>query len=119
MSETITIPRPHVPHGPEGVPANQADADYLRSAARNFRYRKVCGSNLTDTVCRLLEDAAAAIEANSQEQTVTIKPWQYDQAADDPAVITTADDAGCDPTDIVDYVLAALGVTVVDAEAGR
>lgn len=59
--EFITVPRPHVPHGPEGVPAAQADADYLRSAARNFRYRKVCGSNLTETVCRLLTDAADAL----------------------------------------------------------
>lgn len=61
----ITVPRPHVIHGPEGITPEQADAAYLRHAARNIRYRKVCGSNLTDTVCKLLEDAATAIEAEA------------------------------------------------------
>ena len=41
-----------------------------------------------------------------------IRPWQYDQATEDAAVVAMADDAGCDPSDIVDPVIAALGIEV-------
>ena len=66
-ARTITIPAPHVIYGPEGVPEAVADADYLRAAVRNIRYAEsngasMFGSNLTNTVCKLLEDSAAALE---------------------------------------------------------
>lgn len=65
---TITLPAPHVLFGPENVPENVADADYLRDAVRNIRWaekdgRGLFGSNLTDTVVKLLEDAADALDA--------------------------------------------------------
>lgn len=66
--DTITIPRPHVPFGPVGVPANRADAEYLRSAVRNIEFsvnrgRALWGSNLTATITKLLLDTAAALDA--------------------------------------------------------
>lgn len=57
----ITVPRPTVPFGPVGVPVDQADADYLRSAAGNIEFARCLGSNLTATVTKLLRDAADAI----------------------------------------------------------
>lgn len=66
MSETITIPTPHVPHGPEGIPRNVADADYMRAAVRNIKHQsrgeRLWGSNLTATIVKLLEDVADALE---------------------------------------------------------
>lgn len=63
-AEHITIPRPHVPYGPEGIPAEQADADYLREAARKLEeHYKPFGSNLRATVVKLVRDAADAVEA--------------------------------------------------------
>lgn len=59
---TITIPRPHVPHGPAQLTADEADAAYLRKAARNLaEHYKPFGSNLRATVVKLLDDAADAI----------------------------------------------------------
>ncbi len=67
---TITIPTPHVPFGPTGVPEHEADADYLRSAVRNIEYlergEKLWGSNVTATVVKLLNDAADAVEENGK-----------------------------------------------------
>ena len=62
IPEQISVPRPHVPFGPEGIPADKADADYLRSAARNIEHSRCMGHNLTATVMQLLHDAADAIE---------------------------------------------------------
>lgn len=62
QAERLTIPRPHVPFGPEGIPADQADADYLRDAARNIEFSRCMGSNLTATVVKLLNDCATAID---------------------------------------------------------
>lgn len=62
-AQTITVRRPHVAYGPKGVPFNQADADYLREAARNIQHSQCLGSNLTATVMGLLLDAARAVEA--------------------------------------------------------
>jgi hypothetical protein len=63
--ETITIPRPHVPYGPAGVPERVADADYLRAAVRNLKHlsqgERIWGSNLTATVVKLLTDSADAL----------------------------------------------------------
>jgi hypothetical protein len=58
----ITIPRPHVPYGPEGVDVDKADAQYLREAASKIAGGWRMGSNLTATVTKLLRDAATAIE---------------------------------------------------------
>lgn len=59
---------PSVPHGPLGVPADAADADYFRSAARNIRAQAqrgnaFSGSNVTETVAKLCDAAAAALDA--------------------------------------------------------
>lgn len=63
---TITIPRPHVPFGPEHVSPEKADAAYLRAAVRNVdhlgRGERLWGSNLTATVRKLLLDAAEALD---------------------------------------------------------
>lgn len=60
----ITVPRPHVPHGPQGVPADVADADYLRTAGRALaEHYQPFGSNLRATVVQLILDAADAIES--------------------------------------------------------
>jgi hypothetical protein len=66
-NETITIRRPHVPHGPKGISSDEADANYLRIAARNIEHARCCGSNLTTTVVRLLHDAAAALTERSAQ----------------------------------------------------
>lgn len=61
---TVNIPRPHVPFGPEDVPEDEADADYLREAARKLEdHYKPFGSNLRGTVVQVLRDAADAIES--------------------------------------------------------
>lgn len=63
----ITIPAPHVPNGPVGIPEHKADADYIRSAIRNLEHqinlgRKFAGSNLTATVFKLLADVAEQLD---------------------------------------------------------
>jgi len=60
---TIAIPRPHVPHGPKYLTADEADIAYLREAAWRIRAIRPFGSNLTATVAKLIDDAADAIEA--------------------------------------------------------
>ena len=67
----LTVPRPHVPHGPKGVPADQADADYLREAARTVEFSRCMGSNLTATVVKLLNDCAAALTGRVSAEEVT------------------------------------------------
>lgn len=65
---SVTVPRPHVPHGPHGVPESQADADYLREAARKLEtHYKPFGSNLRATVVQLIRDTADAL-ADSEGQ---------------------------------------------------
>ena len=60
--QTITVPRPHIPYGPEGIPADEADANYLRKAADDLAVHYRCfGSNLRATVVKLMNDAADAI----------------------------------------------------------
>lgn len=65
LQDTITIPRPHVPFGPDHIPEREADADYLRSAVRNIKHlergERIWGSNLTATIIKLLLDSAAAL----------------------------------------------------------
>ena len=63
---TLTVSVPSVPYGPKGVPSEQADAAYYRSAARNIRYRasrgnSFAGSNLTETVAKLCDLVAEAL----------------------------------------------------------
>ncbi len=58
----ITIRRPHVPHGPAHLTADQADVDYLLKAARDLEgFYRPFGSNLRATIVQLIRDAAAAI----------------------------------------------------------
>jgi hypothetical protein len=59
---------PHIPFGPLGVTANLADADYYRSAARNIRHQAnvgqpFAGSNVTEAVAELCDNAAEALDA--------------------------------------------------------
>lgn len=64
---TITVPRPHVPFGPDGVPAGQADAHYLHEAAQKLEeHYRPFGSNLRATVVQLIRDAADAVEATTE-----------------------------------------------------
>lgn len=68
--DVITIPRPHVPFGPEGLPAEAADAAYLRRAARDLeKHYKPFGKNLRATVVKLVHDAAEAITAGGTSMT--------------------------------------------------
>lgn len=62
--DALTIPRPHVPFGPNGVPEHEADAVYLDHAASNLEGKfEVGGSNVRATVVKLLRDTAAALRA--------------------------------------------------------
>lgn len=84
MTETITIPRPHVPFGPEGKTAEEADAEYLRHAVKNIDYlergERLWGSNLTATVRKLLLDAADAVEAPEADRRLfTVVYRSYDR----------------------------------------
>lgn len=67
---SVMVPRPHVPHGPPGVPESQADADYLREAARKLEtHYKPFGSNLRATVVQLIRDTADAVADNEGQGT--------------------------------------------------
>lgn len=71
MAEHIrTVVIPSVPHGPKGVALAQADADYYREAALRIRSQfpksRFAGSNLTETVARLCEAAAVALDASDR-----------------------------------------------------
>lgn len=60
--DEITVARPHVPYGPAHLPAGEADAGYLREAARTLEeHVRPFGSNLRATVVQLLRDAADAV----------------------------------------------------------
>lgn len=65
MLTTITIPRPHVPTGPEGVPPSVADAEYLRAVIRKIdgKYAVVGGSGVTAMVRKLLVDVVDVLDA--------------------------------------------------------
>jgi len=59
---------PVIPFGPEGVPRNVRDAKYYHQAARNIRYHasrgnSFAGSNLTESVAKLCDAAADALES--------------------------------------------------------
>lgn len=70
VNRSITIPRPHVPYGPHGVAADQADTDYLRQAADDLEiHYKPFGSNLRATVVKLIRDAADSIQAPAADPT--------------------------------------------------
>ncbi len=75
MSATIRIPRPHVRFGPDNVPEDKADAEYLRSAVRNIDYlgrgERLWGSNLTAAVRKVLLDAAEALDPTSPDSSST------------------------------------------------
>lgn len=60
----ISVPRPHVPYGPQGYSEDQADVYYLREAARKLQsHYKPFGSNLRATIVKLILDSADAIES--------------------------------------------------------
>ncbi|MGN7977414.1 hypothetical protein ACTJJ4_07550 [Microbacterium sp. 22195] len=65
MLTTITLPRPHVPTGPQGVPEDHADADYLRAVVMKIDsgFTRVGGSGVTAMIRNLIADAAEVLEA--------------------------------------------------------
>src|SRR5690606_1985224 len=78
VGATITIPRPHVPHGPAHLTADEADTAYLRKAARDLaEHYKPFGSNLRATIVKLVNDAADAIDPR--------KDLEHGHAAHSPA----------------------------------
>ncbi len=60
---SLRIPTPNVPFGPEGVLPNIATADYLEAVVFKIvnKYAVVGGSNVTNTVVKLLMDTAKAL----------------------------------------------------------
>lgn len=74
VGDTITVPRPHVLHGPTGVSGDEADADYLREAVQNIRHaterrQGLWGSGVTAMIERLLTDAADALDGPAHAPT--------------------------------------------------
>ena len=64
----ISIPRPHVPHGPKSLTEDQADVNYLREAAWKLEdHYKPFGSNLRATIVKLIRDAADVIETGERQ----------------------------------------------------
>lgn len=62
--DEITIPRPTIPYGPDHLTRDEADASYLREAAKELaEFYKPFGSNLRATIVKLINDAADAIES--------------------------------------------------------
>ena len=60
--DVITVPRPRVPFGPDGVDPDIATADYLLEAADKLEtHYRPFGSNLRATVVQLLRDAAGTL----------------------------------------------------------
>lgn len=71
MPDQITIPRPHVPHGPRLLAENESDVMYLRKAAKDLRdHYKPFGSNLRATIIKLIEDAADAIGSSNGNERI-------------------------------------------------
>lgn len=69
MIERLQIHRPHVPHGPVGVPDWKADADYLEHAAHNIAGGySVGGHNVTATVINLLREVAHQLRVAGEAQ---------------------------------------------------
>lgn len=63
-SDAVTIPRPHVPYGPVGIPEHEADAAYLEHAAGSLEsHYEVGGSNVRATVVGILRDVATTLRA--------------------------------------------------------
>lgn len=64
VQQVLVVPVPHVPFGPEGVPAMLADATYLDHAASNLEGKfQIGGSNVRATVVRMLRNVATALRA--------------------------------------------------------
>lgn len=71
----ITIPAPHVVHGPQGVPPHEADAHYMRHAASNLEGKyEVGGSGVRGAVVDLLRDVATALLDAPDEQPIAFAP---------------------------------------------
>lgn len=90
--ETITIPRPHVPHGPAHLSRDLADADYLRRAARDLEeFYKPFGSNLRATIVALIRDAA--VHDHPEDRPMTRVVVSARQAGKTSALATALADA--------------------------
>jgi hypothetical protein len=67
-NDQVLVHVPHIPFGPNGMPGNFPDAVYYRSAARVIRHQanvgvSFAGSNLTEAVAKLCDNAADALDA--------------------------------------------------------
>lgn len=62
-TDTITIPRPVVPHGPHGMTEDEATANYLAEVVRKIDtgFLNVGGSNVTATIRKILLHVRAAL----------------------------------------------------------
>lgn len=104
-TDTIVIPRPHVPFGPVNKSPNEADVDYLLSAADDLEeFYKPFGSNLRATVVKLLRDSAEAIK-NTRFRRVGAT--EQARAAE---IIRPYIDAFCDsgyPSDVQEVTVAS------------
>lgn len=90
--DVITIPRPHVPFGPEGLPAEAADAAYLRRAARDLeKHYKPFGKNLRATVVKLVHDAAEAITAGGTSMTPEFRVRRDESDPHDSVIVIDPD----------------------------
>lgn len=120
---TITVPRPHVTHGPKGVAPVVADADYLRAAVRNIEHQshgeRLWGSGVTAMVTQLLNDASDALSAAAEAP-----PTDHDEAARlGKIALETRDwipyNTG-GPHDVTDeQVHARVGQAILDAQPSR
>lgn len=67
---SLIVKRPHVPHGPEGIPDAEADADFLQRAADDLRQgHALDGQYVTMAVIGLLESTAEALRASAEPAT--------------------------------------------------
>jgi hypothetical protein len=73
VDRQVLVDVPHIPFGPKRMPTNLADADYYRGAARVIRHQAnvgqpFSGSNVTEAVAKLCDNAADALEAQGRTQ---------------------------------------------------
>lgn len=71
--DTVTVPRPTVPHGPEHLTTDEADASYFREASRTLEQRRAFGSNLTRTIARLLDQVADQLAPSAPDHQRTLE----------------------------------------------
>lgn len=67
---SLVVKRPHIPHGPQGIPDTEADADFLHHAAEALRAGHPLGeANVLWAVVGLLESTAEALRVAAEPAT--------------------------------------------------